>query len=89
MKATVYFISDNFMTYRPAANVVTDCDESVWTLLQNGASPWSGTKFVECLTDSPRSMRIGDVIVWEDGRQMVFGEFGFKPAPKFKIPHEK
>ncbi len=68
--------------FRPAAILNRIDAEQVWTDLQNHNTPWAACRAtdIECLTDSPRSMDVGDLVVWEDGRIERVASFGFEPA---------
>ncbi len=69
--------SGNFdLLHRAATITVLDEDkmdqrdnEEIWLLLQNVQRPWADRPNVECHTDFPRSMDVGDIIVWEDGQR--------------------
>ena len=57
----------NVGLFRPAARLRADNAEDVWMKLQNGHghfSGWANDPSIECLTDFPRSMDVGDVIIW-------------------------
>lgn len=68
---------------KPAA-AVSDAasSEDIWTRLQNGVRwpSWTTQPNVQALTSQPRSMDVGDLIVWEDGRQERCASVGFEPA---------
>ena len=62
--------------------------EDAWMRLQNMETNWSefegyksGSCKIQCLTNFPRSMDVGDFIVWDDGRVEACGRFGFKETP--------
>ncbi len=52
--------------------------EDVWQALQNADRPWTERSNVLCLTDFPRSMDVGDLIRWEDGRMERCASLGFE-----------
>ncbi len=54
--------------------------EHVWVALQNFAAPWTSLKFITAHTKFPRSMDVGDIIVWEDGTRQRCARFGFEPV---------
>jgi hypothetical protein len=68
---------------KPAA-IIGDAKtaEDIWTRLQNGVRlpSWTMQPGVVQLTQQPRSMDVGDLIVWEDGRQERCASMGFEPA---------
>lgn len=49
--------------YEPAARTEITDHEEIWTAMQNGADPWADRDDLECLTDFPRSMCVGDLIL--------------------------
>jgi hypothetical protein len=77
--------------YREAAKLDRPDAERVWVTLQNVVAAWRDTTDVECMTDFPRSMDVGDVIVWEDGRAEICASVGFEEANDFarKLAMEK
>lgn len=58
----------NIHMFELAATTDQDYVEDVWFYMQNGDHEWCNARDIECHTTFPRSMDIGDVIVWEDGR---------------------
>ena len=50
--------------------------EQIWVALQNGIDAQSGAKIIS--RDEPRSMSVGDLIVWEDGRIERCASVGFE-----------
>jgi len=63
---------------QPAAKLEAYDAENVFHMIQNHQTPWTASEHVEVLTDKPRSMMVGDVIVWEDGTTEVVARFGFE-----------
>lgn len=53
--------------------------ESVWTRLQNVHESWTDCGIIQCHTNFPRSMDVGDVIVWENGTMERCASVGFEP----------
>jgi len=51
--------------------------ESVWVALQNQEEPWTTLNFITAHTTFPRSMDVGDIIVWEDGTRERCASCGF------------
>jgi hypothetical protein len=41
--------------------------EAVWMSLRNLDRPWPKNPNIECHIDNPRSMDVGDLVMWEDG----------------------
>jgi len=54
-----------------------DSAEHVWTALQNREEEWTTLDFITCHTTFPRSMDIGDIIVWENGSRQRCATVGF------------
>lgn len=52
--------------------------EEIWTAMQNHFNTWSSKREIRCLTDAPRSMDVGDIIVWKDGKVEHCAPVGFK-----------
>ena len=52
--------------------------EQAWEALQNGVTEWAVTGNSECHTSFPRSMDVGDIIVWEDGGRERVARCGFE-----------
>lgn len=67
-----------FGLYEAAAEIDGDDPEAVWMALQNLHDPWTAT--IKPLTDFPRSMDVGDLIVWDDGRIEMVASVGFRPV---------
>jgi hypothetical protein len=67
--------------YHDAATLDAGDNEEVWTRLQNLYEPWTSDKAITCLTDFPRSMDVGDIIVWENGDRYVCEAVGFRKLP--------
>jgi hypothetical protein len=63
-----------------AAILVRPDAETVWRDLQNVDASWKDRADLSCETAFPRSMDLGDVIHWQDGRAEVCAAVGFKPA---------
>lgn len=70
---------------QPAARLEAEHAEMVWVLLQNTDKAWSAQTDIECLTTFPRSMDVGDVIVWNDGAMERCASIGFEPARDFQM----
>ena len=72
--------STNFDLLTKAATFeFADSAEAIWIALQNGAEPWTTLTYITCHTMFPRSMDVGDIIVWEDGKRERCAPVGFKP----------
>lgn len=56
--------------------------EDVWLRLQNTSRAWDDADptMLVCHTDFPRSMDIGDLILWQDGQLERCDRVGFEPA---------
>lgn len=52
--------------------------EVVWTKLQNIYDSWANDPEIICFTNKPRSMDVGDIIVWEDGTAEMCDSIGFE-----------
>ncbi len=70
--------STNFDLLVKAATMEAESAEVVWAALQNHDRPWTDCGEVVRHTDFPRSMDVGDVIVWEDGTRERCAAFGFE-----------
>ncbi len=70
--------STNFDLLVKAATMEAENAEEVWVKLQNLDACWAGRDDIERHTDSPRSMDLGDLIVWEDGRRSRCASMGFE-----------
>ena len=70
--------STNFNLLERAATVEAEDAEVVWMALQNHSVPWTDHDEVECHTDFPRSMDVGDIIVWSDGTRERCVAMGFE-----------
>ena len=68
----------NFDLFVKAAMLEAEDAETIWTLLQNVNVGWVDKPAIECHTDFPRSMDLGDIIVWEDGRRERCAAMGFE-----------
>ena len=68
----------NFDLMVKAATMEAENAESVWTTLQNHDRPWTEYIGVVRHTDFPRSMDVGDVIVWSDGTRERCAAMGFE-----------
>lgn len=64
--------------YEKAATGDFSNAEEAWVGLQSVAGPWTEKAVAECHTDFPRSMDVGDIVVWEDGRKQCCCSTGFK-----------
>jgi hypothetical protein len=68
--------------FREAARLdaadLDDSAERIWLTMQNDAIGWSELPYIECSTDFPRSMDVGDLIVWEDGTVERCASYGFE-----------
>ena len=56
--------------YEDAARGDWNNADEVWSYIQNGAhaiDQWINVPGVECLTKRPRSMMVGDIVIFEDG----------------------
>ncbi len=53
--------------------------ETIWIGLQNGAEPWTTLTYITAHTQFPRSMDVGDIIIWEDGTRERCISVGFEP----------
>ncbi len=53
--------------------------EHIWISLQNHEKPWMSLAFLTCHTPFPRSMDVGDLVVWEDGTRERCAAAGFTP----------
>jgi len=60
-----------------AAELEATTNEEVYRKLQNLDEAWTAQADVKCLTGFPRSMDVGDIIVWADGRHERVASFGF------------
>ena len=52
--------------------------EQVWMSMQNLDEPWAAHPDLYCVTEFPRSMDVGDVVVWEDGTMERCASCGFE-----------
>lgn len=69
--------STNFDLLKKAATLDADTDEQVWLALQNHETPWSANPAIEAHLTFTRSMDIGDLIIWDDGRRARVASVGF------------
>lgn len=68
----------NMHLLRKAAVLEASDAEQIWERLQNTlTASWTGDKTIEQATDFPRSMDVGDLVVWEDGRVQRCADMGF------------
>lgn len=88
-------IAENLDLFEIAAVGDFSSDENCWLSLQNidegwaqGARPTGVFKSPRCLTDFPRSMDVGDFIVWADGRRQRCASFGFEPVGQTTVSVE-
>lgn len=79
--ATKIYNAAKLKLYEPAARFDCESDnpEHIWTALQNVDYNWHERGGPTCLTDFPRSMMLGDVILSEAGSAKVAVSFGFEP----------
>ncbi len=68
----------NFDLLVKAATMGAESAEQIWTALQNVFTSWSARDDIECHTVFPRSMNVGDIVVWEDGRRESCADIGFE-----------
>ncbi len=72
----------NFDMLIKAATGDFDNSEHAWKLMQNGVvyADWSKTDLtaIRCYTEFPRSMDVGDIIVWENGWRERVAACGFE-----------
>lgn len=61
-----------------AATMEAKSSEAIWVTLQNLEVPWEDNPSVECITDFPRSMDVGDIIMWEDHTMERCARIGFE-----------
>jgi len=70
--------------FKHTAVVDVDHAEAAWVMLQNLDAPWDAnedySKLVQVVSKNNRSMDVGDVIVWEDGRTEMVASCGFEPS---------
>ncbi len=69
-------VDDNMM-FEHAATVDFRFNEEVWMHLQNHAAPWSENSEIEVHTNFPRSMDVGDYVVWDSGEAYRVADRGF------------
>lgn len=60
-----------------AATLEAKTAEEVWMQLQNLQTSWADSPAIQCHTSFPRSMDVGDVIVWSDGTVERCNTVGF------------
>lgn len=63
-----------------AADVIAENAEEIWVALQNGIPRQSTATIVRSMPKR-RSMSVGDLIVWADGRAETCASIGFEPVP--------
>ncbi len=72
--------STNFDLLTKAATFeFADSAEHIWISLQNREEPWTTFDFITSYTTFPRSMDVGDIIVWEDSTRERCASMGFEP----------
>lgn len=76
----------NIHLFEHAATVEADNAEQIWVMLQNGVlhPSWKDAKaegILRCYTDFPRSMDVGDIVVWENGLQERVASIGVQAIP--------
>jgi len=69
----------NIHLLRKVATMAAANAEAVWMSLQNLDRPWPQNPIIECHIDCPRSMDVGDLVVWEDGKIEQMAGLGFEP----------
>jgi hypothetical protein len=74
-----------FGMIKPAAKMQASSAEQVWQAMQNINEPWSDNEFIVPLGTIRRSMDVGDVIVWENGKVECCADFGFKKLETFDV----
>lgn len=62
-----------------AAEVVAENAEEIWVALQNGIPQRSTATIIRSMPKR-RSMSVGDLIVWADGRAEACASIGFEPV---------
>lgn len=67
-----------------AATLEAGNNEQIWTRLQNLHRGWDEDPEIECHTTFPRSMDVGDLIVWEAGGVERCASCGFETVHDFK-----
>ena len=73
-----YFKSAALGILEKAAEIEANDAEEVWMKLQNGATSWSDAMDIKCTSAFPRSMDVGDIVVWEDGTVEKVAMIGFE-----------
>lgn len=71
----------NFDLLVKAATVVcAPGAEAIWVAMQNGQESWTtlNPAYITCHTAFPRSMDVGDIIIWEDGTRERCASTGFE-----------
>lgn len=75
----------NIYLVRPAARFDSDLFasaddlEEIWNRLQNAFKSWTDDEYAQCLTDFPRSMSVGDLVVLDNGNGYRCVSIGFEP----------
>jgi hypothetical protein len=64
--------------FKVAAELESENAEEVWHRLQNLEGRWLEDHRIECKTSSPRSMDVGDIIVWPHKAERCT-HVGFQP----------
>lgn len=62
-----------------AAEVIAENAEQIWIALQNGIPARSPATIIKSIPRR-RSMSVGDLIVWADGRAETCASIGFEPV---------
>ena len=73
---------------KKAVTMNAENSEQIWVALQNLEVSWCEKPGIDCHTAFPRSMDVGDIIVWEDGRTETCTSVGFKPIEFTAIEEE-
>lgn len=71
--------------YTDAARIAGD-ENFIFRALQNVDTNWRdlNPNSIICLTNRPRSMMVGDLIVFDDGRCLICARYGWTNLTKFK-----
>jgi len=68
----------NFDLFVKAATMDAPSAENIWLGMQNGNKPWTMKSWITSFTRFSRSMDVGDIIVWEDGKRERCASMGFE-----------
>ncbi len=68
----------NFDLFVKAATMEASGPEAIWLAMQNRDKPWSMNPDITSYTRFSRSMDVGDIIVWEDGKRERCVSVGFE-----------